>query len=1037
LIDLPSSYYKSTCGLCGNFNLQPEDDVPKGGKDAAAVVAWAKGWKVPDGDDDDPFCWDYCEGDCPICEEEKKELYRGNHYSGCKAGERCAVVRGVRRCVATDRSICVATGDPHYTTFDGRRFDFMGTCVYQLAGLCSEDPSLIPFTVTVENNNRGSRAVSFTKEVTLNVYNMTLSLSQEHPQKLKVNGILVDLPFKHGNKLQAYLKGIHGFIRTDFDVIVTFDWYSYARVILPNTYSQAVCGLCGNANGDPKDDLVLPDGKLTTNETQFGDSWKMAEVPGCWAGCTKGCKVCSEAEKRAYQGDKHCGLIMKKRGPLAACHSVVDPEPYFRDCLFDVCIYEGHQDVVCSSISAYVSTCQSRGVRLKPWRTAAFCSPVCLPNQHYELCGPSCAATCRGQEEPEDCDDTALCAEGCFCDPGFLRSGRGCVPLSRCGCWHDGTYYETGQEFVPCPNCSQRCVCRGAGEVECRPGGCEANEVCDVRDGVRGCHPRSCGRCQVLGAGSVVTFDGGSLSFAGSCGFTLVAAKEDEEKEEEVGGGPKEPLVPFTVEVEKNGPVIRRLVVTVHGVTVGLERGTQWEVMVDGERHLLPLALAEGALTLSQEGTHRVLLAQGGFKLLFNGDTYVLVTLPSTYRGRTRGLCGNFDGNTDDDVSVGATLAPACTYDPLPPTCSDATEGPCQLLADPSGPFGGCHGVVAPQEHVTSCARQRCSRPDDADAVVCHSFQGYAAACQAAGGQLREWRAATNCPMSCPLNSRYELCTHGCTQSCADLAASTRCTQRCFEGCRCLNGFFFNGAECVPADQCGCLHRGRYFEVGADTVLSRDCSQSCTCRAAGGLWCRAAGCPFGQSCGLADGTRSCVDQPGRCTLAPASRFISFDGTTATSTIMTTGIYVVVTLCDTQRPAWFRLLADVGEDRDRPIVVALHLYSPGAFVTVRRDKKVWVNGVPATLPVKVSDMLTITETRETIWLTQDPQFVAGLSAAGEMTVTVTPGLSKTLCGFCGDYDGEAANDLRGPDGNLVATVVAAAKAWRSPDFLHVS
>lgn len=216
--------------------------------------------------------------------------------------------------------------------------------------------------------------------------------------------------------------------------------------------------------------------------------------------------------------------------------------------------------------------------------------PVCPPNQHYELCGPSCAATCSGQEEPEDCEDAALCAEGCFCDPGFLRSGRDCVPLSRCGCWHDGTYYEAGQEFVPCPNCSRRCVCRGAGEVECRPAGCEADEVCEVRDGVRGCHPRGCGRCQVMGAESLVTFDGGSLGFAGSCGFMLAAVEE-----EAASGGTEEPLVPFTVEVEveKNGPVIRRLVVTIYGVTVRLERGTQWEVTVSwgqGQGGTSPLA---------------------------------------------------------------------------------------------------------------------------------------------------------------------------------------------------------------------------------------------------------------------------------------------------------------------------------------------------------------------------------------------------------------------------------------------------------------
>ncbi|NXQ93569.1 FCGBP protein, partial [Sagittarius serpentarius] len=199
------------------------------------------------------------------------------------------------------------------------------------------------------------------------------------------------------------------------------------------------------------------------------------------------------------------------------------------------------------------------------------------------------------------------------------------------------------------------------------------------------------------------------------------------------------------------------------------------------------------------------------------------------------------------------------------------------------------------------------------------------------------------------------------------------------------------------------------------------------------MQCQPASCPFGRVCGLKDGVRGCVEQPGRCTLAPATHFVSFDG--ATGTNAATGIYVMTALCDSRSSTWFRLLADVGEDGDRPAVVALHVFASQTFLTIKRDKKVWVNGVPATLPLEVSSTFTVTETQGTTWIIQNPEFTVALSPTGEVTMTVAQDLSKKLCGICGNYDGNAANDLRGPDGKLLGNVVAMAKAWRAPDFTH--
>lgn len=111
--------------------------------------------------------------------------------ASCSANERCSLVNGERACQPISHVKCTAKGDPHYRTFVGRRFDFQGTCVYQLVGLCSQQPELVPFKVTVENDYRGTKAVSYTKTVTVTIYGVSLTISRDYQFRVLVSTDLV------------------------------------------------------------------------------------------------------------------------------------------------------------------------------------------------------------------------------------------------------------------------------------------------------------------------------------------------------------------------------------------------------------------------------------------------------------------------------------------------------------------------------------------------------------------------------------------------------------------------------------------------------------------------------------------------------------------------------------------------------------------------------------------------------------------------------------------------------------------------------
>uniref|UniRef100_A0ACB8FS17 Uncharacterized protein n=1 Tax=Sphaerodactylus townsendi TaxID=933632 RepID=A0ACB8FS17_9SAUR len=1046
----------------------------------------------------------YVPGETFFWEGERcQKMYRCNgsthvvdsSASSCSSGEHCGVEKGVYGCHTRSDAICRASGFLHYTTFDGRHYDFPGTSGYVFVELCGMSQSLPSFRVEVKNEKLPNSALSVTSEVLVWVDNTQIHLQRGHRGTVKrlqgcwdagaafcttsqchgrpvattppdgafqlthiclghrtpmspfsmvcmIGGVIKKLPLK-SQGLVIYWHGFRTVLQTDLGLTVSYDTTHSLLVTLSPKYRGQTCGLCGNFNGVADDDFMMRNRSVVKDALDFGTNWQSETFPAAIDGLNSSYPKLPEG-KLLLESKSMCWIIQNPDGPFAPCHSQIDPEPYMTDCVFDLYSSVGDFGVLCQSIEAYVSACQSANITLWPWRKEFFCAADCPAKSHYELCHLPCRDHCMGSTLKNLCQP--VCAEGCVCDDGYVWDGDQCVQPGQCGCEYNGQYYTVG-DLLWLSDCTQRCQCDAPSTFRCLPASCHPGQRCAVKDGKLGCwNPLA--TCSVSGDPHYFTFDGAVAHFQGTCAYEI--SKTD----------PSFSDLSFRI-VAANKNFRNRQVSFLYRVEmwlsfehfsfhVVLEQGK--DVLVDGTSTPLPARLKEVA-NITQTRDIVTVTVRPNLEIEYNGRHALFVRVGPEYQGKLHGMCGNFNNNKKDDkvlpdgksakndsefgnAWISDTSSPGCSNDlGQSEPCSELPqfEQMCEILRNRSGPFSECHWHESPDLYYESCVYDLCYY-GLTNRMLCAAIEAYDEMCTAAGVKLPDWRQALECDVACPANSYYDFCGSACATTCANLSSSSECTEPCVAGCFCQEGYVLNNGTCVLRDQCGCVMDEHFYQPGDEVILTGTCSKKCSCVWPGqSMECRDFSCGVLEMCKIVNGVRGCHPVQYSTMLASGSlRYITLDG----RMFDYQGVcrYPLTTYCGPpgELPA-FTVYATNRRERSTGApsirLMELNVYGEHIIVTGQKNK-IQVNGILVNLPILLasgkvlayfSGCSVILQTDFGLSVSYDPSYYVSIS--------VPETYSGLLCGLGGNFNWNRKDDFRTPDGTVVQDAVAFGDSWK--------
>ncbi|XP_071496096.1 mucin-5B-like [Diadema antillarum] len=337
--------------------------------------------------------------------------------------------------------ICTGYGDPHYVDFNGNHFDHQGICTYILSEEAADSPVYSVYVHNVECAELPGTSCTKDIEIVYDGYSVKLlsSFSADGAPLVVVDDIPYKAPVDFLPSFQVICVGLDIIYQApEIGLEVRFvPWTNYYfSVEVPKArFYDSTFGLCGNCG---KNETTCE-----TDDNCCDHVYPPEDRDKC--GCDETVTPCPPDEETW----DWCRAIYTGPG-FKRCHDVVDPAPYFINCLYDNCFADNPN---CWSFEAYATECANQGVCLD-WRQDDFCPMDCEEPFEYRQC--VCPAFPYGCDPLDPIHGERRCptepVSGCFCPVGTRPVGDTCVPCST------PTVPTTTPPRDPCEKCLNFCV---------------------------------------------------------------------------------------------------------------------------------------------------------------------------------------------------------------------------------------------------------------------------------------------------------------------------------------------------------------------------------------------------------------------------------------------------------------------------------------------------------------------------------------------------------------------------------------------------